>query len=58
MTVEIVPTVKMKHIIGLCNLKIMSVSFFTIRPMNRYLNLSAVLKFAKTQNEPKRGKTK
>ena len=25
---------------------------------NRYLNLSAVLKFATTQNEPKRAKTK
>ena len=47
-------------------LKIKLVCFFTIRPMiwifiaakNRCLNLSAVLKFAKTRNEPKQTETK
>ena len=47
-------------------LKIKLFCFFTIRTMiwifiavkNRYLNLLGVLKFAKTQNEPKRAETK
>ena len=47
-------------------LKTKSFSFFTICAMvwvfiamkNRYLNLSAVLKFAATQNKPKRTETK
>ena len=59
------PTVEVKHIWQvylISELKIKSVCFFPIRPMiwifiavkNRYLNLLVVLKFLKTQNEPKR----
>ena len=36
--------------------KIKSAFFFPISPMNRYLNPSAVWKFAKTQNEQSEAK--
>ena len=63
------PTLEKKHIrqvYVISELKIKLFCFFTICAMvwifivlkNRYLNLSAVLKFAKTQNEPKRAETK
>ena len=59
------PTVEVEHIWHVyvtSELKVKSVCFFTISDMilifiavkNRYLSLSAVLKIAKTQNEPKR----
>ena len=62
------PTVEVKYIWEVfvtSESKIKSFHFFTIRAMvwifvavkNRYLNLLAVLKFAKTKNEPKRAKT-
>ena len=63
------PTVQEKHIWQVyvtSELKIKLFCFFTIRAMvwifitvkNRYLNLSTVLKFSSTQNEPKRAETK
>ena len=63
------PTVEVKHIWQVyvtTGLKIKLFYFFTIPTIvwvfiavkNRYLNLSAVIKFAKTQNEPKQAKTK
>ena len=63
------PTVEVKHmwqIYVTSELRIKFFCFFTIRTMvwifivvkNRYLNLSAVLKFEKTDNEPKRAETK
>ena len=63
------PTVEVNHIrqvyVG-SELKIKLFYFFTIRAMvsvfiaakNRYLNLSAVLKFAAIQNKPKQAETK
>ena len=63
------PTVEVKHIWQVyvtSELKIKLFYFFTMCAMvwifiavkNRYLNLSAVLKFAKTQNKPKQAETK
>ena len=63
------PTVEVKHMWQLyvtSELRIKFFCFFTIRTMvwifivvkNRYLNLSAVLKFEKTDNEPKGAETK
>ena len=61
-------TVEVNHIWKVyvtSELKIKLVCFFTIRAIwifiavkNRYLNLLGVLKFAKTQNEPKLAETK
>ena len=63
------PTVEVKYMWQLYvtnELRIKFFCFFTIRTMvsifivvkNRHLNLSAVLKFEKIDNEPKRAKTK
>ena len=61
-------TVEVNHIWKVyvtSELKIKLVCFFTVRAIiwifiavrNRYFNFSAVLKFTKTQNEPKQGET-